>query len=70
MLNVLATSAPQTPNVTALCRELEIDRKQGVKMLYALDRAFDDATVLMFKGSSYRGRKLETIPIQAVILNL
>ena len=39
MLNVLATSAPQTPNVTALCRELEIDRKQGVKMLYALDRA-------------------------------
>jgi len=39
MLNVLATSAPQTPNVTALCRELEIDRKQGVRMLYALDRA-------------------------------
>ena len=34
-------------------------------LLCALDRAFDDATVFMFKGSSYRGRKLETIPIQA-----
>lgn len=39
MLRVLADSAPQTPNVTALCRELEMDRKSGVKMLYALDRA-------------------------------
>ena len=34
-------------------------------LLCALDRAFDDATVFMFKGTSYRGRKLETIPIQA-----
>ena len=39
MLRVLADSTPQTPNVTALCRELEMDRKSGVKMLYALDRA-------------------------------
>ena len=39
MLRVLAETTPQTPNVTALCRELELDRKQGVKMLYALDRA-------------------------------
>ena len=34
-------------------------------LLCALDRAFDDATVFMFKGTSYRGRRLETIPIQA-----
>ena len=34
-------------------------------LLCALDRAFDDATVFMFKGTSYRGKKLETIPIQA-----
>ena len=39
MLRVLAESSPQTPNITALCRELEIDRKHGVKMLYALERA-------------------------------
>ncbi len=34
-------------------------------LLCALDRAFDDATVFVFKGSSYRGKRLETIPIQA-----
>ncbi|MBQ8329858.1 MAG: ATP-binding protein [Lachnospiraceae bacterium] len=34
-------------------------------LLCALDRAFDDATVFMFMGTSYRGKKLETIPIQA-----
>ena len=39
MLSVLATTAPQTPNVTALCRELGVDRKQGVRILYALGRA-------------------------------
>ena len=39
MMRVLSENTPQTPNVTALCRELEIDRKQGVKMLYSLDRA-------------------------------
>ena len=39
MLRVLSETAPQTPNITALCRELEIDRKHGVKMLYSLDRA-------------------------------
>ena len=39
MLSVLARSAPQTPNVTALCRELGVDRKQGVRILYALGRA-------------------------------
>ena len=39
MLSVLASTAPQTPNVTALCRELGVDRKQGVRILYALGRA-------------------------------
>lgn len=33
-------------------------------LLCALDRAFDDATVFMFKGKSYRGKKLETLPIE------
>ena len=39
MLRVLSASTPQTPNITALSHELEIDRKQGVKMLYSLSRA-------------------------------
>lgn len=34
-------------------------------LLCALDRIFDDATVYMIKGNSYRGRKLETISITA-----
>lgn len=34
-------------------------------LLCSLDRVFDDATVFMIKGDSYRGRKLETIGIQA-----
>ena len=39
MLNVLASSAPLTPNMDKLYRELGTDRKQGLKMLYALERA-------------------------------
>ena len=39
MLNVLAASVPQTPNMEKLYRELGTDRKQGLKMLYALERA-------------------------------
>ena len=39
MLTVLASTPPQTPNVTALCRELGVDRKQGIRILGALDRA-------------------------------
>ena len=39
MLNVLAASSPQTPNMEKLYRELGTDRKQGLKMLYALERA-------------------------------
>lgn len=33
-------------------------------LLCALDRIFDDATVFMIKGNSYRGKKLETIAIE------
>lgn len=33
-------------------------------LLCALDRIFDDATVFMMKGDSYRGRKLETIALE------
>ena len=39
MLTILAESAPQTPNTSALCRGLEMDRKQGLKVLHALRRA-------------------------------
>lgn len=33
-------------------------------LLCALDRIFDDATVFMMKGKSYRGKRLETIAIE------
>ena len=33
-------------------------------LLCALDRIFDDATVFMMKGNSYRGKRLETIAIE------
>ena len=39
MLMVLAESCPQTPNMSALYRELETGRDQGLKMLKALQRA-------------------------------
>lgn len=39
MLLVLAESCPQTPNMSALYRELETGRDQGLKMLMALQRA-------------------------------
>ena len=39
MLTVLAMSAPLTPNMDRLYRELGTDRKQGLKILYALERA-------------------------------
>lgn len=34
-------------------------------LLCALDRIFDDATVFNIRGESYRGKKLETIALQA-----
>ena len=39
MLNVLAAPTPQTPNMARLYDELGTDRKHGLKMLYALERA-------------------------------
>lgn len=39
MLTILAESTPQTPNTSRLCRSLEMDRKQGLKILHALRRA-------------------------------
>ena len=39
MLNVLAQSTPQTPNMDRLYRDLGTQRPQGLKMLYALERA-------------------------------
>jgi len=34
-------------------------------LLCSLDRIFDDASVFIIKGESYRGRKLETIKLEA-----
>ena len=34
-------------------------------LLGAMDRFFNDALVFMIKGESYRGRKTETISLQA-----
>ena len=39
MLAVLAASCPRQPNMSALYRELETDRNQGLKMLSVLERA-------------------------------
>lgn len=39
MLTILAESTPQTPNTSRLCRSLEMDRKQGLKILHALRRS-------------------------------
>ena len=39
MLMILAANAPQTPNMSALYRELETDRNQGLKLLSVLERA-------------------------------
>ena len=39
--------------------------REDSSLLCALDRIFDDATVYMIKGSSYRGRKRETIALTA-----
>ena len=39
MLMILAASCPQTPNMSALYRELGTERLQGLKMLSALERA-------------------------------
>jgi len=39
MLMVLAEQPPQTPNLSKLAAELEVDRKQGVRLLRMLERA-------------------------------
>ena len=39
MLMILAENPPQTPNFTKLCQKLETEYKQGMKMLFALERA-------------------------------
>ena len=36
MLMVIASSVPQTPNMSELYKQLDTDRNQGLKMLYAL----------------------------------
>ena len=55
MLMVLAESCPQTPNMSALYRELETGRDQGLKMLKALERAGLLALV------DAKGRKLDDL---------
>lgn len=57
MLGILASTPPQTPNVTELCRELGLDRKQGVKILYALGRS---GLVRLLSSSSKKLKNLST----------
>lgn len=38
---------------------------QDFSLLCALDRIFDDVTVFMIKGNSYRGKNCETIALSA-----
>ncbi len=57
MLSILAESTPQTPNASRLSQGLEMDRKQGLKVLRALRRAglvgmlAEDADALKHLGS-------------------
>ena len=57
MLSILAASTPQTPNITELSRDLGMDRKQGIKILYLLNRAgltgllAEDADALKYLGA-------------------
>ena len=57
MLSILAASTPQTPNITELSRDLGMDRKQGIKILYLLKRAgltgllAEDADALKYLGA-------------------
>ena len=39
MLTILAASTPQTPRLGTLCRDLGMEWRQGVKVIYALRRA-------------------------------
>ena len=57
MLTILAASTPQTSNITELSRNLGMDRKQGIKILYLLQRAgltgllAEDADALKYLGA-------------------
>ena len=57
MLTILAASTPQTPKIATLCHDLGMDRKQGMKVLYALRRAgllgllAEDSDALKYLGA-------------------
>lgn len=58
------------PNMMIFTSNMKPDRwteyfSETSALLCALDRIFDDATVYMIKGNSYRGRKTETISLTA-----
>ena len=55
MLKVLASSTPQSPNMSELYRELGTERNQGLKMLRALDRS---GLLALVPG---KGMKLENL---------
>jgi len=40
------------------------DFAEDTTLLCAMDRIFDDATVFMLRGKSFRGKKLETVSLQ------
>lgn len=53
MLMILAAHVPQTPNMSALYRQLETDRNQGLRMLEALERG-GLLSLLSSKTRSYK----------------
>ncbi len=58
------------PNTMILTSNMTPDKwgeffGEDSSLLCALDRIFDDATVFMIKGKSYRGRKLTTVALSA-----
>ena len=61
MLDVLSASAPLTPNMERLYAELGTDRKQGLKMLYALERA-GLLSLLVLNGLVSRRQPHVTLP--------
>ena len=40
------------------------DFNEDATLFYALDRIFDDATVFILRGESFRDKKLETVSLQ------
>ena len=66
-----ARSERDGPNLVLMTSNLTADKWDecltgGPALLCTLDRPFDEATVSVIDGSSYRGQGLETLSVEAV----